>query len=135
MPHNIYVNLPVRDLRASMDFFAALGFSFDSRFTNDMAAAMIVSDDNYVMLLRDDFFATFTPKPVADASATTEVMTALSVDSREEVDAFVGKALAAGASETRDPLDHGFMYERLINDLDGHIWGIFWMEMPPAGSA
>lgn len=134
MPHNIFVNLPVRDLRLSMDFFEALGFSFDTRFSNDMAAGMIVGDDNYVMLLRDDFFATFTPKPVADATATTEVMTALSVDSREEVDTFVGKALKAGASETRDPVDHGFMYERLFNDLDGHVWGIFWMDMAPSGS-
>lgn len=128
MPRNLYVNLPVKDLERSVDFFAALGFSFDPKFTDENATCMIVNDSTSVMLLVESYFATFTGKAVADAHAVTETLLAMSVDSRAEVDAFVGKAIAAGATEYAEPRDYGFMYQRGIADLDGHQWEVFFMD-------
>jgi uncharacterized protein len=129
MPKKIFVNLPVSDLDKSMEFFKTLGFTFNQQFTDETAACMVISDDIYAMLLTRKRFKDFTPKDIADATKTTEVLNALSMDSREEVDTFVDKALKAGATKTREPMDHGFMYERSFNDLDGHIWEIFYMDM------
>lgn len=128
MPRNLYVNLPVKDLERSIGFFAALGFSFNPKFTDENATCMIVNERTCVMLLAEPFFATFTGKPVADAHAVTETLLALSLDGRAEVDAFVAKALAAGATEYAEPRDHGFMYQRGIADPDGHQWEVFWMD-------
>ena len=128
MPRNLYVNLPVKDLERTVEFFAALGFSFNPKFTDENAACMIVNDSTSVMLLVESFFATFTGKPVADAHASTETLLAMSLDSRAEVDAFMAKALAAGASEYAEPRDLGFMYQRGIADLDGHQWEVFFMD-------
>lgn len=128
MPRNLYVNLPVKDLERSVDFFAALGFSFNPKFTDENATCMIINDSTSVMLLVEAFFATFTNKPVADAHATTETLLALSVDSRADVDDFVTKALAKGAAEYAEPRDLGFMYQRGIADLDGHQWEVFFMD-------
>ena len=128
MPRNLYINLPVKDLERTVDFFAALGFSFNPRFTDENATCMIVNDGTSVMLLVESFFATFTKKSVADAHAVTETLLALSVDSRADVDDFVAKALAMGASEYADPRDLGFMYQRGIADLDGHQWEVFFMD-------
>jgi hypothetical protein len=124
----IFVNLPVKDLDRSMGFFKALGFDFNAQFTNEHAACMVISENIYAMLLTEPMFKRFTPKDIADASKTTEVLTALMVESRDSVDAMMGKALAAGATEVRDPQDHGFMYGRAFNDPDGHIWEIGWMD-------
>lgn len=135
MPRNLYVNLPVRDLERTVDFFAALGFSFNPTFTDENATCMIVNDSTSVMLLVESFFATFTRKPIADAHATTETLLALSVDGRAEVDAFVGKAIANGAVEYAEPRDLGFMYQRSFADLDGHQWEVFFMDesgLPPS---
>ena len=128
MSRLIFVNLPVKDLDRSMAFFRALGLEFNPDFTDERAACLVFSDDIYAMLLTEPFFATFTPKPVADATKATEVMTALSADSREAVDALVGKAVKAGGTEAHEPIDHGFMYERLFSDPDGHVWAIVWMD-------
>jgi predicted lactoylglutathione lyase len=128
MPRNLYVNLPVKDLERSIGFFAALGFSFNPKFTDENATCMIVNDSTSVMLLVEPFFATFTTKAVADARLVTETLLALSQDSRAEVDAFIAKALAAGAQEYAEPKDYGFMYQRAIADLDGHQWEVFWMD-------
>lgn len=124
----IFVNLPVRDLDRSIAFFKALGFVFNPQFTDETAACMVISGDIYAMLLTHEKFATFTPKAVADATKTTEVLTALSVDSRAEVDRLVEAALASGGTEARPAMDHGFMFDRSFNDPDGHIWEIFWMD-------
>jgi uncharacterized protein len=124
----IFVNLPVHDLGRSIAFFKALGFSFNPQFTDETATCMVIGEDIYAMLLTHEKFATFTPKAIADATKTTEVLTALSVDSRAEVDRLVDAALAAGGTEARAPMDHGFMVDRAFNDLDGHIWEIFWMD-------
>ena len=123
----IFVNLPVKDLDASVAFFRGLGFEFDPKFTDDSAACMVVSEQAYVMLLVEPRFADFTKKPVADARSSTEAIFAVSAESREGVDAFADAALAAGASRANDPMDHGFMYARSFNDLDGHLWEVMWM--------
>lgn len=128
MPRNLYVNLPVKDLDRTVDFFAALGFAFNPKFTDENATCMIVNDATSVMLLVEPYFATFTRKAVADAKSVTETLLAISVDSRAEVDDFVGKALAKGATEYAEPKDYGFMYQRGIADLDGHQWEVFYMD-------
>lgn len=128
MVKKIFVNLPVRALDASKAFFAALGFDFEERFTDATAACLIVGDDLHVMLLTEPKFREFTAKPVADARATTEVLTALALDSRTEVDRLVAAAVAAGGREPREPQDLGFMYSRSFEDPDGHIWEPFWMD-------
>ena len=129
MPTKIFVNLPVKNLDKSMDFFKALGFSFNPQFTDETAASMVISDNIYAMLLTHEKFKQFTRKEIADATKTTEVLIALSMDSRDKVDSFVDKALSLGATKAREPADHGFMFERSFNDLDGHIWEIFHMDM------
>ena len=128
MPRNLYVNLPVKDLERTVDFFAALGFSFNPKFTDENATCMVINDGTSVMLLVEPYFATFTSKPVADANASTETLLAISVDSRAEVDDFVAKAIAKGAVEYAAPKDYGFMYQRGIADLDGHQWEVFHMD-------
>jgi len=111
-----------------MAFFKALGFTNNPQFTDETAACIVISDDIYAMLLTETKFKTFTPKAVADAKKSTEVMTALSADSKEEVNRLADAALKAGATEARPPMDYGFMYGRSFNDLDGHIWEIIWMD-------
>jgi len=123
----IFVNLPVRDLSASIAYFRALGFGFDERFTDDSCACMVVSDQAYVMLLVESRFADFTTKPVVDARAGTEAILCVSAENREAVDAFADAALKAGGSRAGQPMDHGFMYGRSFHDLDGHLWEVMWM--------
>ena len=129
MPTKIFVNLPVKNLDKSMDFFKGLGFSFNPQFTDETAASMVISDDIYAMLLTHQKFKEFTKKEIADATKTTEVLIALSMNSKAEVDSLVDKALSLGATKALEPADHGFMFERSFNDLDGHIWEIFYMDM------
>jgi predicted lactoylglutathione lyase len=125
----IFVNLPVESLDRSVAFFTELGFTFDERFTDETATAMIVNDQAVVMLLVEDRFADFTKKQVVDASSQTEAIVALSADSREEVDRFADRALAAGGSPANDPMEMDFMYGRSFQDPDGHLWEIVWMDM------
>ena len=125
MPFNqeIYVNLPVADLERSKAFFAALGFEFNPQFTDDNCACMIIGEKSYVMFLPNAMFDGFIPgKTVADAAATSEVLIAVSTPNREAVDAMIADAIAAGGSEYREAVDHGWMYYRAFQDLDGHIW-------------
>lgn len=128
MSRKIFVNLPIKNMERSQAFFKALGFSFNPQFTNDQGACMVVSDDIFVMLLVEPFFQTFTKKPIADATKTTEVLMCLSCDSRAEVDSLVRKALAAGATAPNPPQDHGFMYGHGFTDLDGHVWELAYMD-------
>lgn len=128
MSQMIFVNLPVKDLDASRAFFTALGYAFNEQFSDDKAVCLVISDTIFVMLLRTEFFATFTPRAVADATQTTEMLLALSADSRESVDALVGKAIDRGGKEVREPQDHGNMYGRAYADLDGHVWEVMWMD-------
>jgi uncharacterized protein len=124
----IFVNLPVKDLKQSMAFFGKLGFAFNSQFTDETAACMVVSDDIYAMLLTQNKFKTFTPKQVCDATKSTEVLVCLSADSRQEVDQLVREAVAAGGTTYNEPQDYGFMYGHGFQDLDGHIWELAYME-------
>ena len=128
MATKIFVNLPVTNLPASVTFFTQLGFSFNPQFTDETATCMIVAEDIFVMLLTHDKFKTFTPKKICDATKNTEVLVALTRESREQVDAIVRKAVAAGGSTYNKPQDHGFMYVHGFQDLDGHIWEFFYMD-------
>jgi predicted lactoylglutathione lyase len=128
MARKIFVNLPIKDMKRSQAFFSALGFSFNPQFTNDQGACMVISEDIFAMLLVEPFFQTFTKKPIANAKESTEVLVCLSCDSRDEVDALVKKALAAGGSVPNAPQDHGFMYGHGFEDLDGHVWELVWMD-------
>ena len=133
MSRKIFVNLPVKDLNASIRFFTALGFRFNPQFTDETATCMIVGDDIFVMLLTRAKFQTFTPNPICDARKHTEVLTCLSCDSRAQVDDMVRKAVAAGGNTYNEPQDHGFMYGHGFQDLDGHIWELMWMDPAVAG--
>jgi predicted lactoylglutathione lyase len=128
MTTKIFVNLAVKDLDRSKAFFAKLGYKFNPQFTDATAASMVISEDIYAMLLTEAKFKEFTRKEIADASKTTEVLTRLSADSRAKVDGIVDIALKSGATEAGEPMDHGFMYSRSFNDLDGHIWEYMWMD-------
>ena len=123
----IFVNLPVKDLARTVEFFTQLGFTFNPQFTDDHATCMIISDQAFVMLLDEGRFKDFTPKQLTDARTHTEVLLALSADSKEQVDELVKKALAAGGSPANDAMDHGFMYNWSFQDPDGHIWEVVWM--------
>lgn len=127
-PRSIFVNLPVRDLDRTKEFFAELGFEFNAQFTNEQAACMIISEHAFVMLLVEPFFKSFTEKSVCDATEQTEAINALSCSSRAEVDEITKKALAAGAKPAQPPQDHGFMYSQSFYDLDGHHWEFVWMD-------
>lgn len=128
MATQIFVNLPVRNLAASVRFFTSLGFTFDAKFTDETATCMIVAEGIFVMLLTQEKFKTFTPKPISDARQSTEVLIAITLESRAAVDEMVRKAVAAGGSTYKEPEDHGFMYAHGFQDLDGHIWEPFHMD-------
>ncbi len=128
MATKIFVNLAVKDLNRSVEFFTKLGYHFNAQFTDANATCMIVTEDIFVMLLVEPFFQTFTKKEICDTKTAVEALLALTVDGRQAVDEFVNKALAAGATEPKPARDLGFMYSRDFEDLDGHTWEIFWMD-------
>ncbi len=128
MATQIFVNLPVKDLNKSVEFFTKLGYEFNPQFTDENATCMIVDKNIFVMLLVEKYFKTFMPKEICDTTKSAEVLVALSFASRAEVDAIVAKAIAAGGTTYKEPQDLGFMYQHGFQDLDGHIWEIFFME-------
>lgn len=128
MKTKIFVNLPIKDLNKSVAFFTKLGFSFNPQFTDENATCMIIGEDIFIMLLVEKFFKSFTKKDVCDTSRNTEAIVALSVESREKVDQMMEKAKEAGGSEPREKQDHGWMYGRSFEDIDGHLWEVFFME-------
>jgi len=128
MGAKIFVNLPVRNLNNSIEFFTKLGFSFNPQFTDETATCMIVSEDIFVMLLTHEKFKTFTPKEICDSTKSTEVLVALSADSRENIDETVHRAVDAGGTTYNEPQDYGFMYAHGFQDPDGHIWELVYME-------
>lgn len=125
----IFVNLPVKDLQRTIQFFSALGFEFDPQFTDEKAACLVIGEQMYAMLLLEEFFQTFTKKELSNAENSTEVIVALSVESRAKVDEIVDKALTSGGKPSIDAVDHGFMYERGFHDPDGHLWSLFHMDL------
>ena len=128
MATQIFVNVPVKDLDKSKEFFTAIGFSINPQFTDETAACVVITDDIYAMLLTHAKFKQFTPKEISDASKTSEVLLALSFDSRDKVNEIADAALKSGGSVANQPQDYGFMFTRSINDPDGHIWEFLWMD-------
>lgn len=124
----IYLNLPVADLEASKGFFGELGFEFNPQFSDDSAACMIVDENIFVMLLVEDRFRDFINGEIADAATTTEAITCLSADSREQVDDLVAKAIAAGGKAWKPAMVQGPMYGGSFQDIDGHVWELMHME-------
>jgi len=129
MATKVFMNLAVKDLKKSMDFFKQMGYTFNPQFTDETAACMVISEDIYAMLLTHPKFKQFTSKEISDSTKTTEVMIALSCESKEAVNSTMENALKGGAKEYRDPMDYGFMFQRTYEDLDGHIWELIYMDM------
>lgn len=128
MPQQIFVNLPVKDLNKSIEFFTKLGYTFNPQFTNEKATCMIISENIFVMLLVENFFQSFIKKGICNTSESIESIICLSADSREKVDEMVTKALAAGGTAPNEKQDHGFMYGHGFTDPDGHMWEYTWMD-------
>lgn len=129
MVGQIFVNLAVKDLKKTMEFFTKLGFKFNPQFTDENAACVIIGENIFAMLLVEKFFKTFIPnKEISNAKVNTEVLNALSVESRAKVDEMIKKAVEAGGKEYRQAQDYGWMYGRAFEDLDGHIWEIFYAD-------
>jgi uncharacterized protein len=125
---NIFINLPVKDLNKSTNFFKELGFEFNPQFSDENTSSMIISDNIFALLMVEERFKEFSKKEIADTTSSAEAIFCLSAESREQVDEFVNKALAAGGKSYSDPQDHGFMYGWGFQDLDGHIWEIVYMD-------
>ncbi len=128
MAKQIFINLPVKDLKKTMTFFEKLGFTFNMQFTDDKAACMIIGENIYAMLLLEKFFKTFTNKEIADAKKSTEVLIAIDAESKYAVDEMIRKAVEAGGSTYRNPQDDGWMYGHSFADLDGHQWEVLYMD-------
>lgn len=131
MHSEIYVNLPVKDLKRSVDFFKKLGYTFNQQFTDDNATCMELGGNLYAMLLTEKFFSSFTHKSITDTSQSTEVLTCVACSSKQQVDELVARARAAGAKVPRTAQDHGFMYAHGYEDLDGHTWELVHMTGAP----
>jgi predicted lactoylglutathione lyase len=125
---NIFVNLPVKDLNKSVEFFTALGFEFNAQFTDENATCLIIGENIYAMLLVEDYFKSFIKKEISDTTTTSEMILAISAENKEQVDELVHKAHAAGAGHSKEAVDHGFMYGWGFQDLDGHLWEVFYMD-------
>ena len=131
MHSQIFVNLPVKDLKRSVDFFTKLGYTFNPQFTDENATCMILGDNLFVMLLVEKFFTSFTSKSICDTATSTETLSCLACSSREQVDELVAKAQANGGKVPRKAQDHGFMYAHGYEDLDGHTWELIYMTGAP----
>ncbi len=128
MATQIYVNLSVKDLNATKEFFTKLGFTFNPKFTNESGACMVVSDTIFVMLLLEPFFMGFTKKEICDTKVAIESIIAISAESREKVDEMANNAVAAGGTITRPVEDHGWMYSQAFTDIDGHQWEVLYAD-------
>lgn len=128
MTTQIFVNLPVKNLDKTVTFFTHLGFTFNPDFTDDKATCMIIAENIFAMLIVEEYFKTFTNKPIHDATKGTEVILALSSESREKVDELIDKAIEAGGTSPMAPQDHGWMYGRGFTDVDGHMWETIYMD-------
>jgi predicted lactoylglutathione lyase len=126
MVNSLFINLPIENLKKSVDFFSQLGFTFNAQFTDEQSTCMIISDNIFVMLLEKAKFQGFIEKPIASREAT-EAILALSCDSADEVRTLTEKALELGARKLNEPEDMGFMFSWGFEDLDGHLWDVFWM--------
>lgn len=128
MASKIFINLAVKDLKKSIDFFTTLGFSFNPQFTDEHATCMIIGENIFAMLVTEQRFKDFTKKEICNAHKNTEVLLAMNADNRKKVDEMVKNAVDAGGSIYMEPQDHGWMYGHSFADLDGHQWEIFYMD-------
>ncbi|MEP7093326.1 MAG: VOC family protein [Flavobacterium sp.] len=128
MKTKIFLNLPVKDLNRSIAFFTQLGFSFNPKFTDDKATCLIIGENINAMILVEEFYKTFTNKQICNTATTSEVLIAISVETREEVDEMIEKVIKAGGSEYMKRQDYGWMYQRVFLDIDGHHWEVFYMD-------
>lgn len=129
MVKNIFINLPVKDLTKSENFFSQLGFTFNPQFSDDNAKCLVLGDNIFAMLLKEEFFKTFTKREIVDAHKQTEVLICIDAPSKEKVMELVDKAKKAGGSIYAEPMDHGWMYQHSFADLDGHQWEIAYIDM------
>ena len=129
MTKQIFINLAVKDLQKSMDFYSALGFTNNPQFSDNTGKCMVWSEHIFVMLLTHEKFASFTSKPIADTKSNVAALFSLSVDSVDEVNSIMAKGLKAGGTEPNEMRDYGFMQQRTIEDFDGHTWEVFYMDM------
>jgi len=129
MATKIFINLPVKDLNKSVEFFTHLGYTFNPQFTDENATCMIIGEDIFVMLLVQPFFKSFTKKEIPDTAKNAQVILSLSAESKDEVDEKVRKAIEAGGTAPNEKQDHGWMYQHGFADLDGHLWEIAYMDM------
>ncbi|MFJ7726170.1 VOC family protein [Neobacillus sp. NPDC097160] len=125
---NIFINLPVKDLNKSTNFFRELGFEFNPQFSDDTTASMIISDNIFALIMVEERFKEFTKKEIANTTTSAEAIFCLSAESRNQVDELVNKALASGGKSSNDPQDHGFMYVWGFQDIDGHLWEVAYMD-------
>ncbi|GLC89635.1 VOC family protein [Lysinibacillus piscis] len=125
---NIFLNLSVKDVSKTTEFFTALGFTFNPNFSDETTVCMIISDNIYAMLMNEERFAGFTKKEIVNTATSAEAIFCLSAENREQVDELVNKAIAAGGKTYSDPQDHGFMYGWGFEDVDGHLWEIVYMD-------
>ncbi len=132
MVTSLFITLPVKDMKKSTAFYEALGFKTNPQFASDATACIVVSDTISVMLGSHEQFKQISPKPMADPTKGCQVLLSLTLDSREAVDGMVAKAIANGGSQAHEPEDYGFMYQSAFYDLDGHGWGLTWMNPSPA---
>ena len=128
MAKKIFINLPIADLPKAMSFYTAIGFVNNPMFSDDTAACMTISEEINVMLLTHPKFKEFTKKEISNTFTTVSVINSISVDSNEEVNEVVEKAIRAGGVEYNEPKDYGFMQLRSFEDLDGHLWEVFYMD-------
>jgi len=129
MAKQIFINLAVKDLQKSMDFYTALGFSNNPQFSDETAKCMVWSENIFVMIMTHEKFASFATKPIADTKSYLAGLFSLSVDSVDEMNRIAGKGLEAGGTEPAEMKDYGFMQQRTIEDFDGHTWEIFFMDI------
>ncbi len=129
MAKQIFINLAVKDLQKSMDFYTALGFSNNLQFSDDTAKCMVWSENIYVMILTREKFSTFINKPIADTKSSVAGLFSLSLNSVDEVNSLMLKGLEAGGIEPTEMRDYGFMQQRTIEDFDGHTWEIFYIDI------
>ena len=128
MVKQIFINLPIKDLNKTNAFFTGLGFSFNPQFSNEIATCVILGENIFAMLLKEEFFKSFTTKEICDAKKSTETLICIQVESREKVNELLTIAIASGGNEHREKQDHGWMYARSMEDLDGHIWEIMFAD-------
>ena len=128
MVKQIFINLPIKDLNKTKEFFTKIGFKFNQKFTDENAACLILGENIFAMFLIEKFFKRFTKKEISNYKSNAEVINALSVNSKKEVDEILNKVIKAGGKEPREAQNHGWMYGRSFEDINGHLWEVFFID-------